>query len=420
MLRVELINIGTELLMGFAINTHAAFIGQKLTAIGANLSRQICINDSAAEIENALGQALNGNDLVVVTGGLGPTSDDITRDLVVKILKLNTHVDERALKNVESRFRRREVHLPEMAKSQAIVPDAATVLYNEHGTAPGLAIPVKGYRCRWLILLPGPPRELRPMFDVQVVPILKKEYGAELPILDCRVFKVAGMGESSVAEKVEPILKGIDDLEIGYCARNGEVDLRLIVRGNDLQKVKSWADEAEQRVRQILGNCIFGMGEDTLEATVISLLTKKSQSVATAESCTGGYLANRLTMVPGSSHVFREGWITYSNAAKTKLLGVPGHLVVEHGAVSEPVAQAMVEGVLQKSEADYAISITGIAGPDGGVEGKPVGTVFIGMGSKKGVKVERFLFPYDRETFKFVTSQTALNLLRLELLRKTS
>jgi nicotinamide-nucleotide amidase len=429
-MRVELITIGTELLMGFVLNTHAAYLGKKLTGIGASLVRQVCVNDTGDEIRTALESALAEADVVITTGGLGPTSDDITRDLVIQMLQLKTHKDLKALENIEARFRRRSLELPEIVKSQAIVPDAARVLYNEHGTAPGLAIPLssvavlvdrgigssKTPRCKWLIMLPGPPRELKPMFEEQVLPLLEKEFQGNLPVIDCRVFKVVGMGESSVADRIEPVLKGIEGLEIGYCARIGEVDVRLVLIGKEQSLVQAKADDAEEKVRRVLDQFIYAKGDFSLEEVVVNLLCEKQKCVVTAESCTGGYLANRITMISGSSKVFKEGWVTYSNEAKVKMLGVPGHLIIEHGAVSEPVAKSMAETALEKSGADYALAITGIAGPTGGTEEKPVGTVFIGLASRKGTTVEKFRYPMDRETFKFVTSQTALNLLRKDLL----
>lgn len=434
-MRCHLLNIGTELLMGFVVNTHAAYLGQQLGGLGATLAHQVTVNDTPDDIRAALNEAVMQADLVIVTGGLGPTSDDITLRLVVELFGLKTHLDERALENIRSRFKRRNMEMPESVKAQAVVPDIATVLYNEHGTAPGLALPlqnlpvggvadpagIKGLTfpralARWLVMLPGPPRELKPLFEQQVLPLVRREYASQLPVMECRVYKIVGMGESSVEERVEPSLKELPGLEIGYCARIGEVDLRLVTRGTDAGAVRKTADEAEQRVRKILGDAVFGTGDATLEGVVVGLLRGKKKYVATAESCTGGFLAHRLTLVSGSSEVFRHGWVTYSNDAKTAMIGVPGHLIVEHGAVSEPVARAMGEGAIRKSGADYALAVTGIAGPTGGTPEKPVGTVFIALATRKDCRVEKHLFAYDRETFKFVAVQTALNLLRRELM----
>ncbi len=455
-MRVELINIGTELLMGFVVNTHAAYLGQKLSGMGATLIRQVCVNDTPADIRDALHEATSRADLVITTGGLGPTSDDLTRDIVVQILGMKMHFDQRAMERIRVRYQRRKMKMPKSVKSQAMVPDGATVLYNENGTAPGLAIPLpvtsqlpggsvvidRRYKpgstvaavydrrvdpaktassrlstARWLLMLPGPPRELRPMFEKQALPILIREFRSQLPVIDCRVFRIAGLGESNVEQMVKTALNGIQNLEIGYCARVGEVDLRLVVRGINATKVRKLANQAETRVRQTLGDAIFGTGSMTLEQVVVSMLRQKKRWVTTAESCTGGYLANRITLVSGSSEVFREGWVTYANDAKVKTLGISRSMIAEFGAVSEPVARAMAKAALQKANADHALAVTGIAGPTGGTKDKPVGAVFIALASRRKMRVERFCFRLDRETFKFIAAQTALNMLRKELLK---
>jgi nicotinamide-nucleotide amidase len=438
MFRVELLNIGTELLLGNVLNRHAAYLGRKLTTLGATLTRQICVNDTAEDIQSALKDAITRADLVITTGGLGPTSDDITRDLVVQLFGLKTRLDERALANIEERFRRRGNSMPESNKSQAYVPEIAMVLYNQNGTAPGLMIPLKGRVehpgstaddsresspqkpvCKWIVMLPGPPRELHPMFEEQVYPWIKTEFRSQLPMIECRVLKTVGIGESVAAEKVEAILKDFSkNLEIGYCAHSNQVDVRLFIRGTNLKEIQKIANEAEAKTRSILSDSIFGSGDDiTLEEVVVKLLQKQRASVTTAESCTGGFLSHRITMVSGSSEVFRKGFVVYSNDAKANLLGVPGHLIVEHGAVSEPVAHAMAENALKKAEADYALAITGIAGPTGGTDEKPVGTVYIALATKSEVQVQHQVYRYDRETFKFVTTQTALNMLRKKILK---
>jgi len=425
MVRVELLNTGTELLMGFVVNTHAAWLGQKLSGMGASVARQVCVNDDPREMKQCLNEAMQRADLIIITGGLGPTGDDLTRNCVVEMFGLKTSLDPRALENIQQRFRRRGGAMPESVKCQAMVPETATVLYNEHGTAPGLVIPTanpkskiqnpKSQGCRWLVMLPGPPRELRPMFEEQVIPLIRREFADALPMVDCRVFRVAGMGESSVEERVWPVLRDLKNLEIGYCARPGEVDVRLVVRGSSTEEVRRLADETEQRTRKALGAAIFGAGSQTLEEVVVNLLRKKKKWVTTAESCTGGYVAHRITLVPGSSEVFLQGWVTYSNEAKTRLLGVPSDMIQKEGAVSEGVAKKMAESALQKSGADYALSLTGIAGPSGGSAEKPVGTVWIALASKQDSFAERFCFQLDRETFKFICAQTALNMLRNRL-----
>jgi nicotinamide-nucleotide amidase len=414
-MRVELLNIGTELLMGFVVNTHASWLGRRLNAIGATLVRQACVTDHGADIRGALGEAMARAELVVTTGGLGPTSDDVTRAVVVEMLGLGTRVDEQVLGNIRERFRKRGMPMPESTKAQAVVPVTATVLRNAHGTAPGLAIPVEGRGpCRMVVMLPGPPRELHPMFEGQALPLLRERFAALLPALECRVLRVVGLGESRVEEMVEPRLRALGDLEIGYCARPGEVDLRLVARAADAAAARRAVERAEALAREILGDAVFGAGEESLEQAVVARLRGRGETLSTAESCTGGYVAHRVTLVSGSSECFKQGWVTYSNDAKATQLGVPGHLIVEHGAVSEPVARAMAEGARARAGTTWALAVTGVAGPSGGTPEKPVGTVFLALAGPRGTSCARHCFALDRESFKFIAAQTALNMLRLE------
>jgi len=413
-MRVEVLNIGTELLMGFVVNTHASYLGRKLGELGLRIDRQVGVNDEPADIRNALSDALQRAELVITTGGLGPTSDDITRDLVIELLKLPTRVDERVLRDITKRFQRHKIAMPESVKVQATVPVDAHVLHNANGTAPGLAIPLKKseWKCRMLVLLPGPPRELCPMFEDQVLPLLKREW-KDLPIVECRMLRTVGLAESLVEEAVKPVLARHPEVEIGYCARSGEVDVRLVARGKDAAKI---ADTMERELREALGGVVFGNSDEGLQNAVVELLKTRGKTLATAESCTGGYLAHRITMVSGSSDVFQQGWITYANEAKQERLGVPADLLKQHGAVSESVARRMAEGARERAKSDYALSVTGIAGPTGGTPEKPVGTVYIALATANGTSVTHALWPMDRETFKFVVSQTALDMLRRELL----
>ncbi len=420
-MRIELLNIGTELLMGFVVNTHAAYLARSLGGLGLRIDRQICVNDQREDILAALRDGLASADVLVTTGGLGPTSDDITRDLVVELLSLDSAVDGNVLQGIEARFRRRGISMPESVKLQAVVPVGAVVFHNANGTAPGLAIPVSKVSpsfpgCRWLILLPGPPRELRPMWEEQVMPMLRRELSPDLPVVDCRVLRTVGMAESLVEEVVKPVLARHPGVEIGYCARVGEVEVRFVVRGKNGSKVQAEADLMERELREALGPVVFGIGETTLEQVVVKLLQSKHQTVTTAESCTGGFLAHRLTMVSGSSEVLRQGWITYANEAKESLLGVSGDLLRAHGAVSEAVARSMAEGARARAGADHALAVTGIAGPTGGTPEKPVGTVFVALATARETRVQQERWQLDRETFKFAATQIALDMLRRELM----
>jgi nicotinamide-nucleotide amidase len=294
-------------------------------------------------------------------------------------------------------------------------PDGATVLMNAHGTAPGLVMhfPRKTREDGLLIMLPGPPRELRPMFLEQVVPLIQKQFPMKTTFV-CRTLKTAGLGESWVEEKIHEPLKPLTDagLELGYCARAGEVDVRFVARGDNAQTLVA---EAERITRAALTDLVYGVDDESLEEVLVRLLTERKQTLALAESCTGGLIAHRITNVPGASVVFVGGLVTYSNEAKQTLLGVSAATLTAHGAVSEPTAKEMAEGARTRLRSDYAISVTGIAGPSGGTEAKPVGTVYLALASAEKTIVLKQFNPYDRETFKHITSQQALNLLRRRL-----
>lgn len=398
-MNLELITTGTELLLGFVLNTHVNFIARRLAPLGLRISRHTTVGDDPAAMRAAVADALARADVLLITGGLGPTSDDITRDIVAELLGRKLKRDDTVAAAITERVRRRGLKMLDQLLVQALVPEGGTVFPNRNGTAPGLYLENTG---KQIFLLPGPPRELQPMFDEFVLPLLPRATA-----MQCRVFKVAGLPESIVEQKVAPVLAGLPDLELGYCARPGEVEVRIITPN---------ADEAEQRIRAVLGPDIFGTGTDHIEDVVVRILTELRKTVATAESCTGGLIANRLTNVSGSSAVFLAGWVTYSNAAKRRDLGVHEETLKQFGAVSEQVAREMAEAARQRSGADFALSATGIAGPTGGTADKPVGLVFIGLATPTGTKVQRWQLGFDRETFKFFVSQTALDMLRRELL----
>jgi nicotinamide-nucleotide amidase len=339
--------------------------------------------------------------------------------LIAQMLGKPLRQDEAVLAHIRKFFESRGRRLPERTQVQALVPEGAQVLANPHGTAPGLAIevrpnPFRSQGASWLILLPGPPRELRPMFLDSVVPLLRKALPTPAAFV-CRTLRATGIGESLVEERVSKPLAPLvqEGLELGYCARPGQVDVRLAARTAGAQGL---VDRAEAIVRGKLGRFLYARREEEIEATIIELLTARGETVALAESCTGGYIAHRLTNIAGASAVFLAGVVTYSNAAKEKFLGVHPETLQEHGAVSEPAARQMAEGARQRTGAHYAVSVTGIAGPSGGTDAKPVGTVFLGLASPDGTIVERNLNPFDRETFKQVTSQQALEMLRRRIL----
>ncbi len=409
-MQAEVINTGSEILLGLVTNTHLGYLAGELAPCGITIARQICVPDGPP-IREALDAALDRADLVFTTGGLGPTTDDLTREAAAELLGLPLLPDEKILSAIRARFARRGLPMADRIARQAMVPAGTEVLPNPHGTAPGLYFPptvLGSRRARHLFLLPGPPRELRPMMTDHVLPKLR----AVLPpasLRERRIYRLTGIGESQVEERIGQELEKRGDLEVGYCARPSEVDFRLI-------GPPALLDEVEPAIRATLGPWIYSAGEP-LETALIHLLRENNLTLATAESCTGGSLAGRLTDVPGASAVFLAGYVTYANEAKENTLGVPRDLLETHGAVSEPVAAAMAEGARRVSGAKCALSTTGLAGPGGGTESKPVGTVFLGLASEgHPTVVRRCYFPLDRATFKHMTTSASLDLLRRQIL----
>jgi nicotinamide-nucleotide amidase len=409
-MQAEVINTGSELLLGLVTNTHLGYLAGELAPCGITVARQVCVPDGPP-IREALAAALDRADLVFTTGGLGPTTDDITREAAAELLGLPLLPDEEILSGIRERFARRGLPMADRVARQAMVPVGTEVLPNPNGTAPGLYFPpgvLGSRRARHLFLLPGPPRELRPMVQDYVLPKLRAILPAS-SMRERRIYRLTGIGESQVEERIGQRLEERGDLEVGYCARPSEVDFRLIGPPGPLAQV-------EPDIRAVLGEWIYSEGE-SLEAVIVRLLSEKHLTLATAESCTGGSLAGRITNVAGASEVFLAGYVTYANEAKENTLGVPSDLLAAHGAVSEPVAAAMAEGARRVSGAKFALSTTGIAGPGGGTESKPVGTVYLGLASEgHPTVVRRCYFPLDRVTFKHMTSSAALDLLRRQVL----
>ncbi|MDB6039502.1 MAG: CinA-like protein, partial [Verrucomicrobiales bacterium] len=364
-------------------------------------------------IQEAVREAMQRADLIVTTGGLGPTSDDLTRQLIAELLHAKLQENISVRERIESFFTRRNRPIPPGTEVQALIPAGAEVLMNEFGTAPGLWMP---FARGMILMLPGPPRELRPMFSNQALPLIEKRFGKPVN-LACLTLKSAGIGESMVEDRIqEPLQKLVEGgLTIGYCARVGEVDIRLSAQG---ENGNAMVAEAEEIVREQIDKHIFGTGDDSMEGVVVKILTDQKKTLALAESCTGGYIANRITNISGASAVFMGGAVTYSNEAKQSLLNVNAATISQFGAVSEQTAREMAKGALERFNADYAISVTGIAGPNGGTDDKPVGTVFIGFADASDTIVVRQLNQFDRETFKFLTSQQALEILRRRLTNK--
>jgi nicotinamide-nucleotide amidase len=405
-MRVVIINTGTELLLGRVSNTHLPFLAQSLLGLGLRVDRQLTVPDGAA-IAETLREAMARADLVIVTGGLGPTSDDITRDAAAEAFGRKLIFHPEILDGIAAKFAKRNIPMNDLQRPQAMVPEGGVVLDNPAGTAPGLILD-NGKTVA--VLLPGPPGELRPMWENEALPWLRKRFAHALAPVHEATLRILGLGETRVQILVEDEVKALGPLEIGYCARPGEVDLRFIAPDENL------ARKAAALARAKLGDAIYAEGGETMERAVVRLARAAGKTVATAESCTGGLVAGRITNVPGSSEMFRYGWVTYANEAKITELGVPAALLEKHGAVSAEVAQAMSEGALRRSGADLAVAVTGIAGPTGGTPEKPVGLVHFALAAKNGKTqaLQKNLLP-QRETFKYMASQIALDLLRRAL-----
>jgi nicotinamide-nucleotide amidase len=409
-MRAVLLNTGTELLAGDVHDTHLAFIAREMFSLGLRIEERRTIADGAA-IGETVKELFSRGEIIFVTGGLGPTSDDITRDVVAELLGLKLQENAELLVSLKARLRARGIKWVSSIARQALVPDGAQILPNENGSASGLYLKADvnpKIRSPHIFLLPGPPRELQPMFRDSVMSILRSIIKGPPPF-ERRFYKIAYMGESLIEEAIGKKILAIPGVELGYCARPGEVDVRIIGE-------RAALDQADQIVRAELGDSIFTTGDETLEEVLVKMLTKKKQTLTTAESCTGGLLANRITNVAGASAVLLAGYIVYANEAKTDILGIDPKLIREHGAVSEEVARCMANGARKRARSTYALATTGVAGPSGGSEEKPVGTVYVALADENDTKIKKLFFPSDRETFKQLTAQAAFEMLRRKLI----
>ena len=410
-MRAALINTGTELLLGDVQDAHLAFIAREIFTLGLRIEERRTVPDSDV-IRRTLTELFPRCEILFVTGGLGPTTDDITREMVAESLELELRQDPQLLAWLQQRLQVRRIKWTSGIARQAEVLAGARVLPNENGSASGFYLKANINPCipsPHVFVLPGPPRELQPMFRKFALPILHSLIAAPLPV-ERRSYSIAGTGESVVEKAIGEKVLAIPGIELGYCARPGEVEVRIIGEPDAIQK-------ADAIIRDELGVSIFSAGDEALEAVVVKLLKQRKETLATAESCTGGFIANCITNVPGASEVFLAGYVTYANSAKSDVLSVDSRLLEKHGAVSEPVARAMAEGVRSRSASTYGVATTGIAGPNGGSDEKPVGTVYIALASADSkTVVKKFFFPTDRETFKQLAAVTALDLLRRKVL----
>ncbi len=407
----EIVAVGSELLTPSRIDTNSLTITSRLNAAGIRVRAKAVVGDRAADLAQVFAGALRRADLVVLTGGLGPTDDDVTREVVAKVLGRELHEDASIVERLRTRFARRGLPMPESNRRQALVPEGAVVLPNANGTAPGLWIE---HGDQLVVLLPGPPRELVPMFDAHVQPRLEAMSGGVR--LHSRIVRVFGRGESHVEEAIRPHLaswaSASPPIEVTILAARGAVDLYLNVATASQAEAAAVLDRAVEEAAASLGDDVYSRSEQGIEELVGALLRERGWRIAAAESCTGGLLMGRLTDVPGSSAYVHSGVVCYSNEAKTALVGVDPALIAAHGAVSEPVATAMADGIRQRTGAEVGIGITGIAGPGGGSPEKPVGTVCYSVRTPDGAVTRTRWSTGGRELVRAIAVHTALDMLR--------
>jgi len=415
-MRACLVAVGSEMLTPFRVDTNSLFVTEQLNTVGIDVRMKAVVGDDVRELIAMLRGALEWADVIVLTGGLGPTEDDVTRDAVAGVLNLRMSEDDVVVSRIRERFARRGLTMPDINRRQGFVPQGATLLENPNGTAPGLWLE---HGSTAIVLLPGPPREMKPMFEAVVRDRLAPRSGGAG--LFRRVLKITGRTESDVDATTQPIYGRWVSQEVPISttilAVLGQIELHLTARAPDRSAADIALEKAVQELQAALGDAVYSVNGLGLEAVVAELLKQQALTIATAESCSGGLLASRLTDVPGSSAYMQQGVICYSNASKTELVGVPAALIETYGAVSEPVAAAMATGIRMRAGTDVGVGITGIAGPGGGTPEKPVGTVAIAVSTLDDQRVRTFQFFGGRDLVKFQSSQGALNMLRLLLTR---
>lgn len=411
-MRAEIISVGTELLLGQIVDTNAAHLSRVLSELGIDLHYRSTVGDNAARLSEALRLALSRADVVFTIGGLGPTQDDLTRETVADVVGDEMMLDDECASRLRAFFRARGVQMPETNLKQAMVPKKGRALPNPLGTAPGAVFETEDGRA--VITLPGPPREFTAMLESAVVPYLRARAGADSQIIRSRVLRIAGMGESSVEERIKHLLAGENPTVAPY-ASPGEVKLRITAKASGIEEAEALIDSLDREITSLLGDFVYGRDDETLEQVVVERLRSRTMTLATAESCTGGLISSRITDVPGSSEVFLGGVVSYSNSAKMQLLGVPRQTIDHHGAVSEQTAAAMAEGARRVFCADIGLSVTGIAGPGGGTPLKPVGLVYVAVSSEADTSVQEHRFSGSRPDIKQRTSQAALDAVRMFL-----
>ena len=406
-MKAELICVGTELLLGNILNTNAKYLSEKCAELGLSLFYQTVVGDNPDRLKEVVRTALERSDVVIFTGGLGPTGDDLTKETISDLFGLELVYDEKAAEDMLKIFRRFHKTATENNFKQAYVPEGSTVLYNRNGTAPGILVEKDG---KVAILLPGPPKEMQPMFEEYCVPYFQKRSGTTIHSV---MVKLIGIGESDAADRLSDILEGSTNPTVAPYAKQTQVHLRVTARAEDQAACEKLIEPVLEQIRERIGSYIFTTdAEKDIEDVVYDLLKEKDLTITTAESCTGGLLAGRIINVSGASDVYKEGFITYSNEAKVKYLGVSEETLAKHGAVSSECAAEMAKGAKERSGADIAVVTTGIAGPEGGTPEKPVGLVYVGVAYEDKVYVKDLHLVHTRQIIRDATTIRALDFVR--------
>ena len=404
---VELISVGTEILLGNIVNTNAAYLSEKCAELGLSCYYQDVVGDNEERLQETIRTALSRADILLISGGLGPTQDDLTKEAAASVMGKPLYLHEESKASIQQFFEERGLEITDNNWKQAMMPEGCIVVDNPNGTAPGVIMAENG---KHVVLMPGPPNEMIPMFENSIIPYLNK---LQSGVIYSQTVKICGVGESKAETMVKDLIEGQTNPTIATYAKTGEVHLRVTAGAEDEKAAKKLVKPIVKELKSRFGSHIYTTDNDvTLEKAVVDLLFANKLTITTVESCTGGLLSARLINVPGVSEVFKSGYVTYSNKAKRRLLGVKKNLLEKHGAVSKEVARDMAKGAALVSKSDVTVSITGIAGPDGGTEEKPVGLVYIGCNVRGKITVKEYHFSGDRAKIRENTVSAALTLLR--------
>ena len=412
MLHACIISTGTELLLGSTVDSNCMFLSQKLSDLGVRVIARFTVGDNREQIKNVFINAFKLTNLVICSGGLGPTFDDLTKEIACEVAGCQMEMVEEEVKHLQEYFTRRKRKMPEANLKQALFPPEAIILKNSKGTAPGMYLKKDG---KVLILLPGPPREMQSMYLQEVEPLLKSDFNLDEKQSASCTIKVIGPGESQVDEMLIDIINEPCGCSIALLANEGEVHIKVTAEGENSSHSKQISKEISERIENTMDKYVFGHDEETLAGVVAQLLMSKGKRLVVAESCSGGLLAQMITNLPGSSGYFWGSVTSYSNEAKVKFLGVKEETLKSHGAVSPETAEEMARGILSKSGCDFSLAITGIAGPDGGTREKPVGLVYIALATGEACVVKEMHFAGSRDAIRMISAKTALDMLRRQL-----